>query len=609
MSRNDKKHHRANVLGTAQDQSVRLFAFTNARGGYSGCFSPEAPLMILKTQSSRQHPCVQWKDLSAVVFRAAPNTTHAVYLLDTSPLHAFAVDAVLKRLRNVISKLNPHNATLVAVGVAAPLALAYALMGEKRLGHRDRLVGRVVLALPSSLEACGRVLRAAREEEGAAPGLYPAPELVVLLDNAADRGRWSAGLAEAESAGPLFKRRVLTEDLGPDLFAAIAHHAGVVADGTEVDLARRLSAPRVYRIDFVLSAQTKCVEQVVRRCVLEDDGPNAGDDGLAESGGREQPGETAAATAEANDPDVQSECEGESENEQSPFFGLSGLPHLTSAVRLLVEGRIMNLARGVVGTVEGQVVVKGLESCMRETAPDLLRRVKSTNEKGVAVELTASLARDKPGRTHLHPHTLRALTPKETQSSITVGDSVDSLPPYNLSDIAYNYGGILIRGRKCALIRDLSDKRRSNRMYFPYTPASSSETATECAIRAVCEGCDVSCDNFFAPSWIPPVVYYERTDEFLRCITLYIMFAIDPSPQGVDGDRFEDAPDPEEPYDWTSYDRARILLSLEAEREALMEARHLLRKADMVGMCQRFPNYGLFGDSTDDLPSSKSALC
>ncbi|CCW60372.1 unnamed protein product [Phytomonas sp. EM1] len=614
MSRHDKKYHQENVLGTAQDQSVRLFAFSNSRAGYQVCFSPEAPIFILKTKKSKttqQHPCKQWESFSALVFDAAPNTTHAVYLADTSTLdgpqyeqeeliNGAAVGPLLKRLSNVITKLNPHNSTLVAAGVSALLALKYVLVGEKQLGHRDRLIGRAVLVLPSLLEDCKNLVQEVLRMRDLKPDAYPLPELVVLVADASTASDWTKWLSTVQVEGPLFAAWSVITDLEPSLFAAVARHAGVVADGTEVDLATRFLTPRVYRIDFVLSSQTKSVEQVVQPCDLDPSNHDKVDKHLTASFGCGHDADTAVATVEDTENDAKNKWEDDSEKGESLFFGLSGLQHLTGSVKLLVEGRIMDLARGIVGSIEGQVVVEGLESCMRETAPDLLKRVKSTREKGVAVELTASLVRDKVGRTYLHPRTLRALTVNEIQSSFTVGDSVDSLPPYNISNIAYNYGGILIRGRKCALIRNLSDTNHPDRMFFPYTPASSSETATECAIRAVCEGCDVSCDNFYVPSWIPPVIYYKQEDELLRCIALYIMFATDPSPQGIDGDRFEDAPDPEEPYDWTSYDRARTLLSSEAEREALMEAKGLLRKAAMVGMYQHFPNYGFFGDSTDD---------
>ncbi|PWU83109.1 hypothetical protein C4B63_392g12 [Trypanosoma cruzi] len=125
-------------------------------------FSPERPVIVLKTRkgSAHQHPCSQWAPLASLLFSQRPNTTHAMYVVDTTALPEAMekeeratpnVGPVIKRLSNVMAKLNAHEATMVAAGVSAPLAFKYVIMGEKTLGHTDRLVRRLILLCPASI--------------------------------------------------------------------------------------------------------------------------------------------------------------------------------------------------------------------------------------------------------------------------------------------------------------------------------------------------------------------------------------------------------------------------------------------------------------------------
>ncbi|CBZ37016.1 hypothetical protein, conserved [Leishmania donovani] len=691
MSRADKQQHQEHVVGTSRDTSVRLFAFANTRPGYQIVFAPEEPLIILKSKNSAtpQHPCLQWEPLSTLVFQARPNTTHAVYVVDTTSLssaatydqeehvNGAAVGPLLKRLSNAITRLNPHNATMVAAGVSGHLAMKYVLVGEKTLGHRDRLVQRLVLLCPTSLSALTAMTNAVIKRP-AVDG-YQLPEVIVLLKEQTEVPGWSAWLTALKDVHHRISSFRVTTDLGPSLFAAIAREAGLAAaDGTAVDVQQRYAAPRVYRLDFVLSKQTKSVEQLPRLSPLDTLGyDDAAEDDEDEGHGRhhahhhghshgdgarhhhhrhdhdadEADYEDASSSDEesefeegADDADaghsagaVESSCGCGSEgcgggHEHGAkaavsdsagsmlVSGLHGLANWCDPVRVIVEGRVLDIGTGLVGTTDGCVEVTNLPAMVAadSTLAAWHARAASTDRQAKqrrppAVAVAGVLSRDKEGRTTLRAEEARPLTKAEVLHSMTAGSSIEEIPVhYNTSRIAHGYGVLLIRGRKCVLVRNVGDAMAA-RMRIPFAPHSrTEESCVDCAVRALCDACEVSSDNFFLPSYLPPVVYYPTAATANadhvgpRCVTIYTALAISPSPRGAASDAIEDAPEPEEPYDWVSFSRALALVETDAEREALQEAQRHLERAHKAGLYTPVRGCGLFGE--DVKPHSGAAV-
>ncbi|KAL7709541.1 hypothetical protein N2W54_002786 [Lotmaria passim] len=714
MSRLDKQQHQERVVGTARDTSVRLFAFANTRPRYQVVFSPEEPLIILKSKKSAtpQHPCQQWEPLSSLIFQAQPNTTHAVYVADTTAISSVptyeqeehvngaAVGPLLKRLSNTLTKLNPHNATLVAAGVSAHLGLKYVLVGEKTLGHRDRLVQRLILVYPTPLSALVALTNAVAKKP-VVDG-YPLPEVVVLLKDPAEVPQWTTWLQALQNTQKRIAAFRVVTDVAPTLFAAVAREAGLgAADGTIVDVLQRHPSPCVYRIDFVLSKQTKTVIQLPRLSPLstlgydEDDdeaeaddhghhhhhhhhhhghdGSSEGDAGKYDENdsdatenetdeeGEEEEGEDAAGDAGhehahdhshhahscarqhrrhgcggaaccgGHDHDGEAagdEAKGEEEEAEGSVLvsGLQALAHWCNPVRVIVEGRVLDLNTGLVGTTDGCVNVTNLKAMTeddaslasylsRAAAPTATQKAKA--QKPPAVAIAAVLNRDDAGYTTLRAEEVRPLTKADIRQSMTAGSSLEEIPvQFNTSRIAHSYGALLIRGRKCALVRD-ADAAQPAPMCIPCAPHSSAEeSAMECAVRALCDGCDVSSDNFYLPSYLPPVMYYaddgsttsagSTTTTLKRCVTIYTALAISPPPRGPASDAVEDAPEPEEPYDWVSLGRALSLVATEEEKEALREAQRHLEKAYKAGFYSPFKGCGLFGEEVKALPDTST---
>lgn len=650
-------------MGTSRDVNVRLFAFANTRPGYQVIFSPEAPIIILKTKRSAtpQHPCQQWEPLSSLVFAARPNATHAVYVADTTALTTVnggghseevfgpAVGPLLKRFGNAITRLNPHNATLVAAGVSAYFAVKYILIGEKTLGHRDRLVDRLILVCPASL-AVLRSLTDALTKRPVESG-YPLPHITVLLkgDALEQVTAWTAWLRSLKEDQKRIEDFSVSLDLSPSLFHAVAREAGVLkGDGTAVDVNRRFGTPRVYRVDFVLSKQTKSVEQVPRLSPLntlgydddeveeeeeEDDStcsdsqdgmvddctePNAVTkrDGSCSSRQEGEHHQHHRCHGDCGDSMCHGSDNGEDEGTTMVISGLNSCSSLCAPARVIVEGRILDITSGLVGTTEGCVKVVNLKELVSNnsklqalviSAP----RGASSAKRPPAVAISAALARDEAGRTMLRAEEVEMMTKSEVRSSMTVGASLEEIPvSFNVSAVQHSYGAVLIRGRKCALVRDLSAEEFSEILSIPHaTHSSADETDKACAVRALCDGCGVSSDNFYLPSYLPPVVYYEKSDidGGVRCVTIFTALAVSPPPRGVASDAMEDAPEPEEPYDWVSFSRAQAIVATDAERDALRDAKTHLERAWRAGLYSPFKGCGIFGD--DVVPLAGGQAC
>lgn len=845
MSRADKIHHQQNVLGTDKDENVHLFAFANTRSGYEVVFSPEQPVIVLKTKrpataaslsgvpGHSPHPCAQWLPLSQLIFARQPTTTHAVYVADTTMLSGTpaetdemvngpTVGPLLRRLSNVMSRLNPHNGVLVAAGASAFLAFKFMLLGEKRYGHRDRLVQRLVLVSPvactprgcssqtrrlhahtqdtdgagttetSTIESFRQlalaVLRhrtghgrsgsattdsrahaaqctpntttaaataaagASRTREGGDEE-YPAFELCVLLSQGDDEGalqrrrRWCDWLDTLQTGEhalissytvQLMEKPTPTTTTTPPssssssssallLFEAMAQAVGVVeSDGTQVNTAQRFREPRVYRIDFMLSRYTKAVVQVATPSPLhtsgyeevdaraeteamgQDDEESDKDDDHHDEESDEDGVHQDARSRDCPCADQERESEYVDEDDEEDeeeahdthvVHTLQSLPQCDSDAMIYIEGRLTAAAAPVrpcramdkinnsnhtksdgcacnvrdeaaddssslalLATTEGWVEVSGwneylaphtalaasMESCT--TAPTLSTppRPTASARLGVAVALHGRLTRSAVGECRLRVCKARALTRREASHSFTVPATAADCPNYHLSHIRHSCGVLLIRGRKCALVRRVPDEVigvdadepgihaekkekascvRDEHMYLPYaTHSNRKETSMQCAIRALCEACDVSSDNFYLPSYLTPVTFYrEEADTHTggnrsshtttasprrwRCVRLYTALATAPPPRGAASDACEDEPEPNEPYDWVSFARAQALLGANTpESGALEDVRRQLARAHAAGLYHPpGRGCGLFGEPVAPNRASNSA--
>ncbi|RNF00974.1 uncharacterized protein Tco025E_08689 [Trypanosoma conorhini] len=607
MSRADKRLHRDHVVGTSKDAAVRLYAFANTRPGYQVVFAPEQPVIVLKTRkgAEQQHPCSQWAPLAAHLFSQRPNTTHAMYVADTTALPEAmeqgervtpTVGPVVKRLSNVLAKLNAHEATMVAAGVSAPLAFKYVIMGEKMLGHADRLVRRLILLCPESVRPFRQLAKDASKRAPA--GEYPKPQLVVLTSNAAQAKEWQEWLqgSATDASGEvlsLLDSWSISTNLKPSLFEAVAREAGSSADGTTVNLETHFSAPRVFRIDFVLSKETKKTEQRVTLSPLTTTGCD-NDDGAAagsELDEEEEEEEEGGAASEGSEGPCSAGCH--CPTEASTVFGITALQHCRHPTRVMLEGRVMDAAAGILGTTQGRVVVHRLAEAARLGAAGL----KGLElKKGLAVRVETSLERDEAGRTTLKALGLTPLTRMQEKRSMTVC-AMAEVPSYNVSTTAHAYGALLVRGRKCVLVRSLSGEFGGMRLPF-LLHDDAEESAMDCAVRALCEQCDISPDNFYIPSCIPPVCYYDRSGDdgsSVVCVTVYVALALT-APSGAARDAVEDEESPDEPYDWFGYAKATRLLRTEPERGALEDLQRCLRRAHDAGVYAPLKGFGVFGD-------------
>lgn len=530
MSALDKRRYAEHIVGTAEaSETVRIFAFDNRRTGYKVVFSPESPLIILKTKAPAppQHPCLQWNPFSTLLHQLHPNTTNGnLYLVDMSCLQgpeygmgshitgrvqggttvAGALEGpnttlgpAMKKLRNAMARLNPHNGTLLAAGPSGFLGLKYALVGEKQLGHADRLVQCLVLIHPGptpspemeKLMIAAATLRGSPHHGGGTSAVassssptvslpeYPKPELRVLVQNQKEAQQWCSWLHRMQDTYALLdtfhvffsgdftspppastgKDAVGSSSSIPQptttttmhrtpsalpaafstasLFHSVAYVCGLFSaeDGVErhstssgssqrtsfpsayhdpasfvlsdyrpvVDTIHRWTTPRVYRLDFFLSKQTKTVVQHATLSPLDtlgyDEVHAEGAERVYEQDGEhevcleaeeeeEEAMEVDAATAEKEkdhetsdsaapspsssaapchcDPHHHHEEEEEEEDEEDEeegwnFFGLLHFLHVKAPARITLEGRVMHVSKGLLSTTEGLVRVKGLK--------------------------------------------------------------------------------------------------------------------------------------------------------------------------------------------------------------------------------------------------------
>ncbi|ORC87355.1 uncharacterized protein TM35_000221540 [Trypanosoma theileri] len=661
MSRADKQHHRDHVVGTAGDASVRVYAFANSRPAYRVVFAPEEPLIVLKTRASAggpQHPCAQWAPFAAVVFRCRPNTTAAVYVVDTTqlpeaamreentvgghPIHqqtnhnnggdvnssnssknVNCVGPVVRRVANTIARLNPHNATMIAAGVSAPIALKYAIAGEKRHGHSDRLVRRLLLVCPPSLDALKQLVRpdiSSTTTTTADSQSYPKLQLMVMLSDTSQLQRWKDWLQETANTTSWLDSWSISTNLQPSLFEAVAREVGITADGTEVNLQTHYKTPRVFRIDFVLSKATKKTEQYVTLSPLTTTGCDENDDDDDENDEYEDNDTESHSDVEKEDHEGETtrrKCKGDHDGESccdsheshedevgETVFGLTTLQHCSHPTNVIVEGRLMDTEGTILGTTEGRVIIHGLHEAIKMNDTTM---GKQKITKGVALHVESRLNRDDSGSTTLEVLKVTPLTKMQERRSMTICP-MKEVPLYNVSSIAHAYGALLIRGRKCVLVRSLDGEFDGMRLPF-LMHSDAEESCMQCAVRALCERCDISPDNFYIPNFFSPVCYYDKNgpDGKVLCVTIYIALAVSP-PSGGAPDTVEDDENPGEPYDWFGFNKAMSVLQTEAEREVLVDLQRGVRRAYDATLYIPLKGFGVFGETVMDVGGPSTAL-
>lgn len=774
MSTIDKRRYAERIVGTEQDtETVRIFAFTNRRPRYEVVFSPERPLIILKTKSPSQpqHPCMQWVPFSSVVFTAAPNTTEAVYVMDAACLKGpeyrleespnLLLGPMLKKLRNAVTKLNPHNACLIAAGASSFMGLKYVLVGEKTMGHRDRLVECVALLCPGpapspEMEKLCTIAAAQRDKQEQEPQqqqAYPLPCVRVLVRTRSEEEAWRRWLRHIQEDLQLVREfrvdlfeEMNNANLNPSspssssspqsLFHALAKLCDIVPDGTPVDESRRFLVPVLYRLDFFLSRQTKTVVQIPKRSPLntlgydnEDDDEeeeveeveeeeeaceaspdsrmteneaattttrNTRDDG----NGGDRPNEVNTSTTTTNaknssnnnnttghhhlyrDPhhmspqqqqhhdhdhhptDNDEDCCDSCEEEDGlwEFDGLTDFASWRSPGKVILEGRVLAAVDGRLGTTQGVALISNLQTLMlgdallapyaqaeAEEEKGEKEKTKENNKKkkkavAVAVRVEARVHRNEEGRTSLIGTSIQKLTKREEAGSLTVTPASQPPPPYTPSNQRYRAGALIIRGRKCALVRLSSSSAAAEGentapqpptmplppplgTFFTFPSAAVCDAGADwlhSALDAACEACDCSSDNFYVPHFVPPSVIYtkrkktrdtssstsEEEEEVNEIQYMYVIVTSAGPPGGASTDAVDDDFSPHNEYEWLSFDQALYSLAREEEREALVEMRGHIQRAYHAGLYRPAKGCGVFGDPVPGsafLPPASSA--
>ena len=118
-------------------------------------------------------------------------------------------------------------------------------------------------------------------------------------------------------------------------------------------------------------------------------------------------------------------------------------------------------------------------------------------------------------------------------------------------------GGLVLRGNRCVLVRSL--KGLWDGMCIPSVNAATDETPQQTAARAVTELCDIDGDEFCILSGIEPLTIYQPYGLKEGNITVYLMYAEQPPPDGPLED--QDTEDDTDLYDWYTWHRAVKALS------------------------------------------------
>ncbi|PWU83108.1 hypothetical protein C4B63_392g13 [Trypanosoma cruzi] len=155
----------------------------------------------------------------------------------------------------------------------SPRACPLLLPSSTSLWGRRRWVTPIVLCVVSFFFVPRPSIRPfqqiARDAGKRASGVeYPKPQLVVLLSDASQAREWREWLQDSianttSGVSFLLESWSLSTNVKPSFFESVARESGSVADGTTVNLETHFSTPHVFRIDFVLSRESKKTEQRV----------------------------------------------------------------------------------------------------------------------------------------------------------------------------------------------------------------------------------------------------------------------------------------------------------------------------------------------------------
>lgn len=645
MSRLDKRRLQEEMLQTeASATGARLFVFSNHPKSYPVEFSPTAPIFLLKSKkTNEQHPAAQWAQFAQLLFARDPHRPGQVYVVDTTSLGPQAetdedaspllLGTALKQAGKVITRINGKAGVIVAAGVSAIYALKSALLSDRKTNSRgEPLVQTVVLVCPRKSDLFKELVLYAirhRQRLGLDAQLTGHLQLIVLQQGEDLVKDWRQ-FCTLEEVRQLFGGGLHVETrLSPSLFHGLANvlvpepvdEPLAASDDGDEGYPQRLSVPRLYRIQFFLSRFTKQVEQEVNESSVDDWG-TATASSTTVTVSSASPPTAVTATAATSDSDDMVIVQGGAAT-VSGSLSLSEIFHVTSQDLFVIDVFVVDASKFLVGTAHGTATLyvdgegegagpssdppPAAAADDGEEEPEFVvsRSVKkatkslfSTLPNGSAFQTTVRVERTAEGHTVLvaaweQASRIRLLTRTDIDQSEGLPSTVAEVPTsFALSTIEQSFGVVIIRGRKCVLVRSLSGAFRGMRAPFA-THRSGSESAMECAIRAGCTQCDISEDTFFVHPSIAPVSYYPSPT---HCVTLYCAFATALPVNAVEQDQQPDELDLREAYDWLTFDVALQSLSTVVERQALQDLQRNLQRAYVARFYQPPTGLGMFGE-------------
>jgi hypothetical protein len=582
MSRADRKaRYNSATASDAQDaNAVRLFAFTNFADGYRSAVAPEAPFMVVRAKQAKlgdAHPTLQWAPFANAVYSDNP-ATEAVFMIDGSQLgdHVESDEAsagpttygVLARsVMKAVVKLNPRRAVVVGAG---PTAWLLVKMLAVSFNGADELIRSALILLPSkpTAEVETTVRRVAQKAPGANGFKF---KLFVVGGAAEDVLGWKElctvfdvvhhPQAAGESVFVTASRFVHTSE-----FRAGAGGSGAAAAAVQTTSGNRKQTVATYHVVLVRSPYSKQLEQ---RSELADLSP-VGESRTANTSAPGQNGESDdeddSVDSADGDRDVAEALRPSRANRPenvsttAPLIPPSDYPNV-GAVELLVQGIVLRDKR--IGNAHGII------SFHPDTLPETLNPYLDN-----PVVLTATVGHVDGHQCLVNPRGFTRLPAAKIKHGAYLCRA-DAIPPVNHSALRRFYGCLVVRGRKCALVRSLTGAYAGLR--FPYLPIESPYTALETALRAACLQLDVPPDTFAVSTVLPTVTYYPSDGHSV--ITLYIAFATHRPPGGAARDEIEEDLTPDDPYDWLTVQQAKDELNTQPERDALDDVVRTVRRA------------------------------
>ena len=626
MSRADKRNRLPD-----DTSSVRVFAFSNLVKGHRTQFSPDQPVVILRTKarSADQHPCAQWEPLAQLLYKRDPHAGSAFVLdsasVDESALReedgsVIAAGPVAKRVSNVLCRLNAREASLVAAGPTCLFAAKLVFLAEKQTNSRgEPLVKHLIFLCPSNMDSISLLLGHVRRHAGSrnsngadgrsvkATNAVQVSRLTVLLNDEKQVSLWRALLdPHVPSLIGLVDIVCPCQNLFETLATLLVPEAVEASTIDALDANVFLPSPTTFRITFALSRYTKQVEQEVESSPL--DQPLAATPLV----------EAAASTVHA-DPNLSSSAQkvGENDNDEDEGEDDSVDPTIVEAALSMsafsghltghkkkatsIKGILLRTGDGVftVGNAFGCVDVTQLEASVPAQEVPLL-------EVGQFVAVSGKISRDGEGRSVLAASAARIL-PSSTDTDLSHSHVLPLLEvpaAINVSFPRQSAGICLVRGKKCVLVRPqptLGAGNSNSTMRFPTQPFTSRfASLAECALDALCTACDITPDNVcFMTHLFPPITYYPIVNKgFGSVVTLFVAVAVYPPPGGAVRDAFEDdITSSTEPYDWFSAACAKEKLGSRAEKDAVDDVVRVMKRAADAGLYRPLHGLGVFGEA------------